>query len=257
MRAWWPPFLLGLAFLAGWSLYVLVSGIEPFLLPAPWDVARAGWEQRLRLLDGVGRTFSTAASGFLLSAALGYLLAVVMALSVRVRRALYPWILVMQMIPVIILAPILVLWFDTGFRSATGIAFLISFFPVVANSVEGLLSTDANQRDLFRSLGASRWQTLIHLMVPASIPAATTGLRIAATLAPIGAIAGEFFAGRVVNGGGGLGILVILYNSRLQVPELFATGLAACLVGFVFVGAVHLFGRWACGRWQAVHRGEA
>jgi NitT/TauT family transport system permease protein len=116
---------------------------------------------------------------------------------------------------------------------------MIGFFPVVANTTMGLVSTDRNLLDLFKMSNATKMQEILHLRVPFAMPYFLTGMKIAGTLAPIGAIAGDLFAGSSQGGVGGIGYMVILYNSQLKIPELFATALVACMLGFVFVGCVN------------------
>ena len=143
---------------------------------------------------------------------------------------------------VVFLPQILLLFFfislleDSGYMAR--IAFLIGFFPVVANATQGLISTDANMVDLFRMANAGRLQEMFLLRVPYALPHYLTGLRIAASLAMIGAIAGEFFAGNSAGGTGGLGFMVIIYFAQLKTAALFATGFMACFCGFIFVSAV-------------------
>jgi NitT/TauT family transport system permease protein len=158
---------------------------------------------------------------------------------VWVKHSLYPWVLVLQMTPVVVLAPIFVLWIGQGLPSITAITFMIGFFPVVANTTMGLISTDRNLIDLFEMSNATKSQEILYLRVPYAMPYFLTGMKIAGTLAPIGAISGDLFAGSSQGGVGGIGFMVILYNSQLKIPELFATAFVACFLGFLFVGAVN------------------
>jgi NitT/TauT family transport system permease protein len=160
------------------------------------------------------------------------------------------------MTPVVVLAPIFVLWIGQGLPSITAITFMIGFFPVVANTTMGLTSTDRNLLDLFEMSNASKAQEIFYLRMPFAMPYFLTGLKIAGTLAPIGAITGDIFAGSAQDGVGGIGYMVILYNSQLKIPELFATAFAACLLGFIFVGCVNLLHWYVLKDWHdsMVHR---
>jgi NitT/TauT family transport system permease protein len=140
------------------------------------------------------------------------------------------------------------LWIGPGLPGIITITWLISFFPIVANTTQGLLSTDRNHVALFRMANASRWQELFLLRVPAAMPYFLTGLRIAASLAPVGAIFGEYMVGNTSGGTGGLGFLVYSYNTQIKIPALFATGLTSCLLGFIFVAAVSLL------NWAVLHK---
>jgi NitT/TauT family transport system permease protein len=150
------------------------------------------------------------------------------------------------MIPVVVLVPIFVIWFHAGLRSITAIAFMISFFPVVASTTLGLVSTDRGLLELFTVLEATKTQEIFRLRLPYALPYFLSGVKIAATLAPIGAISGEFLAGTTPDS---LGYLLLIYRSDPgKMPEVFAIALVACLLGFVFVGAV----RWLS--WVLLHQ---
>jgi len=166
-------------------------------------------------------------------------LSMFLALSLRIKESLYPFVLILQMTPVIILAPIFVLWLGQGLPSIVAITFMICFFPIVANTTMGFMSVERNLRELFVMCNATRGQEIRYLRVPAAMPYFLTGMKIAGTLAPIGAITGDFLAGSAQNGVGGLGFMTITYFSQLKTPALFATGMVACLLGFLFVLGVN------------------
>jgi NitT/TauT family transport system permease protein len=235
---WLLPVITGGLIIAIWYAVRIIGEIEPYVLPTPGEILMAAIEERSLLLSAALTTMKGAVLGFFSAAVIGLGLALVLAYSRSVRFALYPHILVVQMFPVIVLAPIFVLWVGPGLPSVARIAFLISFFPVVANATQGLISTEANMVDLFRMANASRLQEIFLLRVPYALPYYLTGLRIAASLAMIGAIAGEFFAGNSAGGTGGLGFMVIIYFAQLKTAALFATGFVACLCGFLFVSGV-------------------
>jgi NitT/TauT family transport system permease protein len=242
--AWVLPALAAALLIGLWSAAKQAFAVPSYLLPSPGEVMRAAWNERAALWPAAVTTFSGALIGFAAAGTVGFATAVGLASSRWARSAVYPLVLVLQMIPVIVLAPIIVIWFGQGLQSVSLIAFLITFFPVVANTTQGMLSADRNQLDLFRMCGATRWQELRLLRIPGAMPYFLTGLQIAASLAMIGAIAGEFFAGSAAGGrSGGLGFLVIVYNAQVKTPALFATGFTACFAGFLFVGAT-LLARW-------------
>jgi NitT/TauT family transport system permease protein len=173
-----------------------------------------------------------------------------MAFSVRLKRSFYPYILVLQMTPVIVLAPIFVLWLGQDEPSIVAITFMICFFPIVANTTMGLISVDRNLQELFVMCKATRYQEVRYLRVPAAMPYFLTGMKIAGTLAPIGAITGDFLAGSAQNGVGGIGFMTITYFSQLKIPALFATGMVACVLGFFFVGGVSLLHWFLLHKWH-------
>lgn len=244
---WLLPVLTGAIFFASWYGVRAATGLSSWILPTPIDIARAAWEERAQLGGAVAHTAVGAVLGFLAAAGAGFVLALLLGLSRWLRACLYPYLLVLQMTPVVVLAPIIQLWFDRGTAAIVTIVFLVSFFPVVVNTTQGLLSVDRNMLDLFRTANATRAQELFLLRVPAAMPFFLAGVRIAAALAPVGAIFGEYLVGSASQG---LGYLVYVYNAQIKIPALFATALTSCLLGFIFVAAVSLLNWLALRRWH-------
>jgi NitT/TauT family transport system permease protein len=180
---------------------------------------------------------------------------VALASSRPLERALYPYTVFLQTVPIVAIAPILVLWFGPGFRSVAVAALIVSVFPVIANTLSGLRSVDPALRDLFRLYGASRAATLIRLSLPAAVPSIVTGLRVAAGLSVIGALVGEFVAGYAEEGAG-LGITVMAANRQLRTDLLFAAVLSAALLGLAIFGAVNLTGYLLLRRWHPSEKAE-
>jgi len=240
--------MAGVLCVALWYAARGVFGVSEWLLPMPDEIFAAMLKERTRLLAAAGNTAMGALGGFVLAGTFGFLAALLLGLSRPMRASLYPWLLVLQMTPVIVLTPLIQLWIGPGLPGIMAVTWLISFFPIVANTTQGLLSTDMNHVALFRMANASRWQELMLLRVPAAMPYFLTGLRIAASLAPVGAIFGEYMVGNAAGGTGGLGFLVYSYNTQIKIPALFATGLTSCLLGFVFVAAVSLL------NWAVLHK---
>lgn len=245
---WILPVASGLLFVAIWYAIRQWSGLQSWILPTPLEIMEAAWNERVRLLRAAGHTAWGALGGFALAAASGFTMAMLLGASRQLRASLYPWLLVLQMTPVIVLTPIIMLWAGPGMPGIITITWLISFFPIVANMTQGLLSTDINHVGLFRMCNASRFQEMWLLRVPAAMPYYLAGLRIAATLAPIGAIFGEYMVGNASGRSGGLGFLVYSYNTQLKIPALFATALTSCLLGFIFVAAIS----WL--NWAILHK---
>ena len=235
---WGLPVISGGVFVALWYAVRAASGLQSWILPTPIEIMQAAWREQTRLVAAAGHTALGALGGFALAAALGFITSLVLGVSKSLRAGLYPWLLVLQMTPVIVLTPIIMLWAGPGMPGIITITWLISYFPIVANMTQGLLSTDMNLVALFRMANASRLQEMLLLRVPSAMPFYLAGLRIAATLAPIGAIFGEYMVGNSSGGSGGLGFLVYSYNTQIKIPALFATALTSCLLGFIFVAAV-------------------
>lgn len=232
------PAVAGVGFVALWyGLHFWLSDDTRFLLPTPAAVLAALVEHRAALAQAALNTTIGALLGFALAIVGSFVCAVLLSLSSLVRVSLYPYLLLLQLTPVIVVAPILILWVGAGWKSVVVITFLICFFPLAVNTTQGLISTDHNLVELFRMWRATRFQELVFLRIPAALPYFFTGLRIAATLAPIGALVGDYTAGSSVDGGG-LGFQTILYASRAQYPALFATAAITCVLGFIFVAIV-------------------
>jgi NitT/TauT family transport system permease protein len=247
---WYLPVLTGALILLAWIGVKEVFGIRNFVLPGPLRIARAAVAERHLLLASALTTFSGAALGFVTAAVVGFLASMVMGLSTSFRLSLYPYILILQMTPVVIFAPVLVIWLGPGLPAVTMITFLICFFPIVANTTQGLISVDQNMVDLFRMINANRRQEVRLLRVPHALPYFLTGLRIAGSIAMIGGITGDLFAGNSSGSVGGLGYMVLVYNGQLKIPELWATGFTACLCGFVFVSVVLALNWYLLHRWH-------
>jgi NitT/TauT family transport system permease protein len=228
------PALAGALFIAIWH-FVRVSLSEDFrfLLPAPTEVITAFREHGDELWRATLNTTAGATLGFHAAVAVSFTLSLPL-----VRVTFYPYLMLLQMTPIIVFAPILVLWVGPGLKSVTIITFLICFFPLAVNTTQGLVSTDRNLVELFRLYRATKFQEILRLRIPAALPFFFTGLRIAATLAPIGALVGDYTAGSSAGDGGGLGFQTIIYSSQAKYPALFATAAACCALGFIFVAGV-------------------
>jgi NitT/TauT family transport system permease protein len=212
-------------------------------------VASALWNDRAALLLSTGRTALTTAAGFAIAAVAGILLGSVLTLARWIERGVYPLTLLFQMVPLVAIAPLLAIWFGNGPRAVIAASVVVSIFPVIANTVSGLRSTDPALAELFRIHHATRWQRWSRLGLPSAVPSILTGLRIAAGLATIGAIVGEFVAGY----GGDvapLGIVIVTSLREFRTEKVFAAVALASTVGFVLFGAVNLFARLVLRRWN-------
>jgi NitT/TauT family transport system permease protein len=245
------PVATGVGVILLWyGVRALMSDEQRFLLPTPGEIIRAFSANGPTLWNAARNTMQGALAGFFSATALSFCLALVLSLSPLVRSSFYPYLMILQMTPIIVLAPILILWVGPGMVSVTIITFLICFFPLVVNTTQGLISVDRNLVDLFRMCKATKRQELFDLRVPAALPYFFTGLRIAATLAPIGAIVGDFYAGNSAAGGGGLGFLTIIFSAQFKMGALFATAAVSCLLGFIFVGGVLILSWWSLHHWH-------
>jgi len=245
------PAATGALVIALW--YAIRHGLSEdfkFLLPTPDEIIAALRDNSETLGRAIFNTTKGALLGFGLAIIGSGILALLMSLSSLVRVSLYPYLMILQMTPIIIFAPILILWVGPGLPSVVVITFLICFFPLVVNTTQGLISTDRNLVELFKMYRASRWQEIRLLRVPAALPYFFTGLRIAAVLAPIGALVGDYTAGSSAGNGGGLGFQAIIYSSQARYPALFATAAVTCVLGFVFVAGVLTVSWFALHKWH-------
>jgi NitT/TauT family transport system permease protein len=249
LRSALPPVIALVAILAVWEGLVRALGVQAFLLPPPSAVLTAAVHDGWELAASAWVTAEAALIGFGLSALMGILVAVVLASSRMLERALYPYTLFLQTVPIVAVAPLLVLWFGPGQRAVAASAFIVSVFPVIANTLSGLRSVEPALRDMFRLYGARRLATLFKLELPGALPNIFTGLRIASGLAVIGAIVGEFVAG-FSEGAAGLGILVLAAYRQLRTDLMFAAVLCASGLGIVLFGAVSLAGTRLLRRWH-------
>ncbi len=233
-RFWLVPVSLALA-LVVWSVLVRLGGFAAFFLPSPGLV----WTRLLQTLaDGSllrhsGITLGEVLSGLALGAGAASALGYTLAKSPALERLLSPYIVASQAVPVVAIAPLLIIWFGPGLLSKVFICALIVFFPVLVNTVVGIRTVPEELRDLMRSLQASRWQTLAYLELPAALPVFLGGVRIGATLAVIGAVVGEF-----VGADRGLGFLINVgrgqYDTALVFVAVFTlVALALALYGLV------------------------
>lgn len=249
-RRYVPPLLVFVLFVGLWSLLATtVYGRLNYLLPRPWDVASAAWQSRAELWGATRITFGEAAAGFGLAIGIGMAFAVLMSQAKILERSLYPYAVMLQTVPVVAVAPVIVLWFGYNQKSVIVVAFMIAVFPILNNTLLGLLSTDRNQVDLFRLHRAGRGSQFRKLRLPNAIPNLFAGLRVSAGLSVIGAIVGEFIIG---SGGsqGGLGVKVIYAQGKLDTNLLFAEVFAATLLGFLFFVVVSYVGNLLLRSWH-------
>lgn len=211
------PLFIFAGLLAIWQAIVSVTGVAAFILPGPVAVFSALIERWPSLLSHAGVTILEILSGLFLGTVLGCLSALVIASYRGARLWVLPVLVVSQAIPVFAIAPVLVLWLGYGLASKIAMATLIIYFPVTVAFYDGLRRTEPGWLDLAKVMGASRWRSLTRIRIPAALPALASGLRVAASVAPIGAIVGEW-----VGSSAGLGYLMLHANARLQVDLMFA-----------------------------------
>jgi NitT/TauT family transport system permease protein len=219
-----------------YSLEILVrTGILPqFLCPAPSSVFEAIGEAPGEFLEGFLQTTLAAGLGLGLSVLIGLGAALALTYSPWLRRVFYPYAIFFQTVPIIAIAPILVIWLGYGLPTVVASSFIVAVFPIIANSVMGLLSTPVEWVNLFQLMGAGRYQKLFQLRLPAALPAILGGVKISAGLSVIGAIVGEFISGT------GLGGIVDAARNQQRVDRVFAAVGLAAVLGLMFFAVVSL-----------------
>jgi NitT/TauT family transport system permease protein len=243
-----PPLLSFVILVLLWQGAVSAFDIKPFLLPGPLQVAAATWTHFGSLVHAAWLTAMGALCGFLLSFAAGFLIALLFSQSRLVSRSLYPYAIFLQTVPIVAIAPLIILWIGHGFAGVVAVSFIIALFPIIANTTAGLTRIESNLLDLFAMYSASRWEVLRRLRIPSAVPSMLTGARISSGLSVIGAIVGEFFAGYGTEDFG-LGYLIILTNGQAKTDYLFACILFCTVLGLAIFSSVNLMSQLLLARW--------
>lgn len=249
VRAALPPLLVFVAFLGLWQLACVVFALPAYLVPPPADVARQALAHSGELAHAAALTAIGAVAGLVISLLLGGLIAVLFSQSRVAARSLYPYAIFLQTVPIVAVAPLIVVWFGTGLQSVVLTAAILSVFPIITNGTAGLVRVDPQLLELFAMSDASRLQLLFKLRLPGSLPYFVAGAKISCGLAVIGAIVGEFFAGFGADDLG-LGALILQTSGRLQTAYLFAAIFTATLLGLLLFGLVTLSGAILLHRWR-------
>ena len=246
MVRWTLP-ALPLILAIGLLEYFTQSGKLPsYLVPKPTEVLAAlTGETSGALRVAFFETFRSAALALLASVLLGGLAGIALSTSKWIRLVFYPYAVFFQTVPIIAIAPILVIWLGYGLPTVVSAAWIVSVFPMITATLNGILSTEPALKDLFKLYGASRSQTLTRLLIPSALPSVLTGARIAAGLAVIGAIVGEFIAG------GGLGGLIDTARTQQKLDLVFASVLLAAVLGWIFFTLIGGLSRLLLGSWHA------
>lgn len=240
----WLPLLPAAVFLVLGEWLVRTDYLPRYLVPAPSDVFQTFVADSSELWSACLSTLISSASGLALSLSMGLLLGIILSSSRFVQKAFYPYAIFFQTVPIIAIAPLLVIWIGFGRPTVIASTFIVSVFPMIASTLSGLQSTDVNLTDLFKLYRASRFDSLFKLRLPYALPQIFVGVRISAGLSVIGAIVGEFIAG------GGLGGIIDVARTRQRVDVIFAALILASLIGLAFVQATNATSRRALRHWH-------
>jgi NitT/TauT family transport system permease protein len=243
------PVLMGLFMLALWEGLVRAMAIPPYILPGPILVAKTLVSDWGTLWPALLVTLTITLQALLAAVLVGVLLALLFSLSRWIELSLFPYAIILQVTPIVAIAPLIIAWVDDVNVSLLICAWLVAFFPILSNTVLGLRSVDRNLLDLFELYGASRWRTLFDLRLPAALPYFLGGLRISGGLALIGAVVAEFVAG---SGGreSGLAYRILESGYQLKIPRMFAALVLISAAGIAIYMLLSLVSHLLLRRWH-------
>ncbi|MFI5954473.1 ABC transporter permease [Cryptosporangium sp. NPDC051539] len=234
--------------------YLVLSDARRFLLPPPHEVVTVAFGDPAHLepkLVALALTTKVALTGLAIAVAIGIVTAILMSQAAFLERAIYPYAVIIQTVPILAIVPLIGLWFQFGFTSRVIVCVIISLFPMISNTLFGIHSADRDAHDLFTLNKASRWQRLVLLQLPAAVPSIFTGLRTSAGLSVIGAVVGDMFFRQ---GEPGIGGLLDTYRSRLQSEDLIGAIFLASFLGVAIFAVFTALDRAVVGRWYGTNR---
>jgi NitT/TauT family transport system permease protein len=244
------PLLLGASLIWLWEALVHAYRIRPFVLPAPTAIWAALVNDFWSLMGSLWLTLRITVVAFVLAVAGGVFLAIVFVQSRLVETALYPYAVILQVTPVVSIAPLIIIWvgFDNVERALLILAWIVAFFPILSNTTLGLRSADHNLRNLFAIYGASRWQVLTQLQLPSAAPYLLAGMKISGGLALIGAVVAEFVAGS--GSGTGLAWRIVESGNRLNIARMFAALMLLSALGVAIFFLLSGLQWWLLRKWH-------
>ena len=249
---WWriaAPLAVGAVLLGLWEAVVRFEDIPVYILPGPLAIGQALLTDGASLLGSLLVTLRVTLAALAAAAILGAAIALLFSLSRLLEISLFPYAVILQVTPIVAIAPLIIIWVQQPFLALLVCAWIVAFFPIVSNTTVGLNSADRNLLALFRLYGASRFQVLCHLRVPTALPYFFAGLRISGGLALIGAVVAEFVAG---TGGAetGLAYRILEAGYRLAIPRLFAALFLLSVTGIVIYLVLDFIGRRLLRNWH-------
>jgi NitT/TauT family transport system permease protein len=247
-RSLWPA-LVAVALLGLWQGWTVWARVPSYLVPSPVEVGRTLVQDWPLLWPALWVTLRITALAFLSAALLGTLIAFAFVQSRWIESAFFPYAVLLQVTPIVSIAPLIIIWVQDTTASLVICATLVALFPIISNTTVGLRTLDPGLAAYFRLQQASRWQTLIRLRIPSALPYFLAGLRISGGLALIGAVVAEFVAG---TGGTGTGLAYQILQSgyQLNIPRLFAALVLISLSGILVFASLAALSRWALGGWH-------
>lgn len=243
------PFVVFVAALVGWEALVRINNIPHYILPAPTLVLQTLWENLGSLMQSWWFTMKVTFGALFFAVTGGVLLATMFALNKWVEASLFPFAIVLQVTPIVAIAPLILIFIDSTMAALLLCAWIVAFFPILSNTVIGLRSADHNLRDLFVLYRASPWQTLRHLLIPSAMPYFIAGLKIAGGLSLIGAVVAEFTAG-AAGKQTGLASRILEASFRTEIPKMFAALVLVSLTGVMIFLLFNLVSKLVLGKWH-------
>ncbi len=243
------PFMVFAAALIGWEALVRINNIPHYILPAPTLVLVTLWENLGSLMESWWFTMKVTFGALFLAVAGGVILATLFALNKWVEASLFPFAIVLQVTPIVAIAPLILIFIDSTMAALLLCAWIVAFFPILSNTVIGLRSADHNLKDLFTLYRASPWQTLRHLLIPSAMPYFIAGLKIAGGLSLIGAVVAEFTAG-AAGKQTGLASRILEASFRTEIPKMFAALVLVSLTGVMIFVLFNFVSKLVLGKWH-------
>ena len=247
---WIPSIFFVIVVLIVWDVLVKINDVPSWLLPSPSEIFKAMLDNARILTSHTITTLIEVISGFVIALFVGLLLSSAITLSSTIEKSFYPFIIASQTIPVIVIAPMLLVWVGYGLMPKIIVVALISFFPIVVNTVDGMKSIDIDLEKLFRTMGASNWDLFRKIRIPNSLPYMFSGLRVAISISVIGAVIGEW-----VGSSEGLGYLMIRSKPQFQTELVFAAIFILSIMGIILFFGIGLVEK-LCIPWNNFRKGD-
>lgn len=233
------PFFLIFILLIVWEMVAVRMEIEPWLLPSPTDILREGITEINGIASHLGSTIKLAVIGFLIATLIGILIATLLHLFPRVRDAVYPLLILSQNVPIIVLAPLLVIWFGFGILPKIIVISLVCFFPIAVATLDGLRQTPNDLKHYFKMMGANKRELFCKLELPYSLPFLFSGLKISATYSVMGAVISEWLGAQQ-----GIGVYMTLSSSSFRTDRVFVAIFVVMMLSLIFFGCIALLERY-------------
>jgi len=248
-RQWFLPLLVTTVLLGMWQAWTVIQQVPTYLVPSPWAIAQTLVDDWALLIGSLWVTVKITVLSFIAATVIGALIAFAFVQSRWIEAAFFPYAVLLQVTPIVAIAPLIIIWVKDPTLSLVVCATLVALFPIISNTTVGLRSVNPGLAAYFQLQRATRWQTLVRLRIPSALPYFFAGLRISGGLALIGAVVAEFVAG---TGGTGTGLAyqILQAGYQLNIPRLFAALVLISVTGVAVFALLSALSRWALGGWH-------